>query len=182
MTYVSDDDGATWQRSNLIDTLYGHGPGDHSGAVEPTIIELEDGRLWMLIRTYSGRFWQAYSADEGLTWMDLGPSEIEASGAPGILLRLKSGRMMLVWNRFAEGRPKNIGRREELSIAFCEDEGQTWTEAVVVARNRTPDGEEPVPYRVSYPHVYEHSPGEIWITTGQGMLRMRLHEGDFVGQ
>jgi len=182
MTYVSDDDGATWQRSNLIDTLYGHGPGDHSGAVEPTIIELEDGRLWMLIRTYSGRFWQAYSADEGLTWTDLGPSEIEASGAPGILLRLKSGRMMLVWNRFAEGRPKNIGRREELSIAFSEDEGQTWTEPVVVARNRTPDGEEPVPYRISYPHVYEHNAGEIWITTGQGMLRMKLYERDFADQ
>jgi sialidase-1 len=181
MTYVSDDEGATWQRSDLIDTLYGGGPGDHSGAVEPTVIELEDGRLWMLIRTYSGRFWQAYSADEGLTWTDLGPSEIEASGSPGILLRLESGRIMLVWNRFAENRPRNIGRREELSIAFSEDEGQTWSEPVVVARNRTPDGEDPVPYRVSYPHVYEHDAGEIWITTGQGMLRMKLHEGDFLG-
>lgn len=182
MTYVSDDQGATWTRSNLLDDLYGGSPGDHSGLVEATVIELKDGRLWMLIRTYSGHFWHAYSADEGLTWTDIVPSEIEASGSPGILLRLKSGRIMLVWNRFAEGRPKNIGRREEISIAFSEDEGETWSEPVVVARNRTPEGGDPVAHRISYPAVYEHGPGEIWITTGQGMLRMKLHEKDFVGE
>lgn len=179
MTYVSDDEGVTWKRSNLIDL---GGRGDHAGGIEPTIIQLKDGRIWMLIRTYTGRFWQAYSKDEGLTWEDIGPSDIEASGSPGILTRLKSGRILLVWNRFAEGRPKNIGRREEISIAFSEDEGKTWTEPVVVARNRTPEGGNPVEYRISYPDVYEHNPGEIWITTGQGMLRMKFFERDFVGQ
>ncbi|MGC9319140.1 MAG: sialidase family protein [Armatimonadota bacterium] len=176
-TWVSDDLGEHWQRSNLIDL---GGEGDHAGGIEPTVVELEDGRLWMLIRTYSGRFWEAYSSDEGLTWDYIRASDIEASGAPGILLRLASGRIILVWNRFAEGRPKKIGRREEISIAFSEDEGRTWTEPVVVARNRTPEGGNPVEYRISYPDVYEHEPGEIWITTGQGMLRMKLYESDFV--
>jgi len=179
MTYVSDDKGLTWTRSNLIDL---GGKGDHAGGIEPAVVELKDGRLWMLIRTYKGRFWQAYSSDEGLTWTDIGPSEIEASGAPGILLRLASGRIMLVWNRFAEGRPKNIGRREEISVAFSQDEGATWSEPVVVARNRTPEGGNPVQYRISYPTVYEHKPGEIWITTGQGMLRMKMLEQDFIGE
>ena len=179
MTYVSDDEGLTWERSNLIDL---GGRGDHAGGVEPTVVELKDGRIWMLIRTYTGRFWEAYSADEGLTWTDIRPSEIEASGAPGVLMRLKSGRIMLVWNRFAEGRPKKIGRREELSVAFSEDEGKTWTAPVIVARNRTPEGDNPVQYRISYPDVYEHNPGEVWITTGQGMLRIKIREEDFVGE
>ena len=180
MTYVSDDEGVTWEQSNVLDSLYGGGAGDHSGLIEATVIELEDGRIWMLIRTYSGYFWECYSADEGLTWSEPEPSTIEASGAPGILLRLESGRILLVWNRFAEGRPHNIGRREEISIAFSEDERQTWTEPVVVARNRTPEGGNPVAHRISYPSVYEHDPGEIWITTGQGLLRMKLHEEDFL--
>jgi len=180
MTYVSDDEGVNWEQSNLLDSLCGGGPGDHSGLIEATVIELQDGRIWMLIRTYSGHFWQSYSADEGLTWSEAEPSPIEASGSPGILLRLKSGRILLVWNRFAEDRPRDLGRREEISIAFSEDEGQTWTEPVVVARNRTPEGGNPVAHRISYPSVYEHHPGEIWITTDQGLLRMKLHEEDFL--
>jgi len=176
MTYVSDDDGKSWTRSNLIDM---GGRGDHAGGIEPAIVELKDGRLWLLIRTYRGRFWEAFSSDEGLTWEDLRPSKIEASGSPGVLLRLKSGRIILAWNRFAEGRPRKISRREELSIAFSEDEGSTWSEPVVIARNRTPEGESPVKYRLSYPDVYEHQPGELWVTTGQGLLRVKLHESDF---
>ena len=38
-----------------------------------------------------------------------------------------------------------------------------------------------MPYRLSYPNVYEHGAGELWITTGQGNLRARLQEADFVG-
>jgi len=176
-TWVSDDQGVTWHRSNLIDL---GGKGDHAGGIEPTVVELADGRIWMLVRTYSGHFMESWSEDGGLTWSDPVASDIEASGAPGILLRLDSGRILLVWNRFAEGRPKKIGRREEISIAFSEDEGETWTEPVVVARNRTPEGGDPVQHRISYPDVYEHTPGEVWITTGQGLLRMKFHESDFV--
>ena len=62
---TSDDDGKTWQRSNLVD-LGGH--GHHSGAMEPTVAELGDGRLLMLIRTHWGRFWEALSDDGGLSW------------------------------------------------------------------------------------------------------------------
>ena len=58
--YVSADNGATWQHSNIIDL---GGNGHHDGAMEPTMIELSDGRLWMLIRTNLGRSWSAFSSD-----------------------------------------------------------------------------------------------------------------------
>src|SRR3990172_4230482 len=106
-TYASEDEGQTWKRSNVID-LGGHrrapcaawsvgrgGYGDHGGGIEPTLAQLQDGRVWMLIRTYRGCFSQAFSADEGLTWEDVRPSEIEASGSPGELRRLQSGRLVL---------------------------------------------------------------------------------------
>jgi len=50
---ISDDDGQSWRLSNLID-LGGH--GHHDGALEPTLEELSDGRLLMLIRTNWDRF------------------------------------------------------------------------------------------------------------------------------
>jgi len=45
---VSDDGGLTWRTTGLIDI---GGAGHHSGALEPSVLELRDGRIWMLIRT-----------------------------------------------------------------------------------------------------------------------------------
>lgn len=101
-TLVSDDDGRSWKKSNIID-LGGH--GHHDGAFEQTLVELRDGRLWMLMRTNWDRFWQAYSTDQGLSWRVIGPSEFDASSSPGYLTRLSSGRLVLVWNRlYPEGK------------------------------------------------------------------------------
>ena len=48
----SDDEGEAWHRSDsVLDT---GGEGFESGACEPTVVELPDGRLWMLMRTQTG--------------------------------------------------------------------------------------------------------------------------------
>lgn len=183
--YVSADSGETWRRSNVID-LGGH--GHHDGVCEGTVAELQDGRLLMLLRTNWDRFWEAYSSDKGLSWRVIQPSAIDASSAPGYLTRLASGRLALVWNRlYPEGKndyPRAGGdcnvsdhpatwHREELSVAFSDDDGNTWTTPAVIAR----DGEG-----LSYPYVLERRPGELWITTRfQGRLRISLRERDFVG-
>jgi hypothetical protein len=164
----SDDDGKTWKRSNLID-LGGH--GHHDGATEPTVAELSDGRLLMLIRTNLDRFWQAFSDDGGRYWRTIQPSTIDASSSPGCLLRLQSGRLVLLWNRLnPEGRtwPKSkpgvasegpsSWHREELSIAFSDDDAKSWTKPLVIARQ--PNGQ------LSYPCVFERRPGELWLMAG----------------
>ena len=46
-------------------------------------------------------------------------------------------------------------QREELSLAFSEDDAKTWTKPVVIARQ--PGG------GLSYPFVFERRPGELWI-------------------
>ncbi len=184
LTYSSADDGVTWTPSNVIDL---GGCGHHGGVTEATIEELRDGRLWMLIRTNWGRFWQAFSGDGGQSWRDIRPTDIEASSAPGLLKRLASGRLMLCWNRlYPEGTrsfPLTGGdglwsevpvsnHREELSVAFSSDDGRTFTTPVVVARRRNT--------WLSYPRLFENAPGELWLTTMQGGLRLILHEEDFV--
>ena len=187
----SDDEGKTWRRSNWID-LGGH--GHHDGAFEPTLAELSDGRLLMLIRTSLDQFWQAISTDDGAYWRIIQPSGIDASNSPGYLLRLRSGRLVLVWNRLKpEGRewqksnmPQHTEfpsswHREELSIAFSEDDGNTWTKPIAFAKQRGG--------QLSYPYLFERRPGELWVIAGFAFqkywenalpLRLKIDEEAFV--
>jgi hypothetical protein len=104
-----------------------------------------------------------------------------------LVTRLASGRLLLCWNRlYPEGRsefPLTGGdgqwsevpvsnHREELSIAFSDNEGQTFTDPVVIARRHGA--------WLAYPRVFEFKPGELWLTTMQGGLCLRLREADFV--
>ncbi|QDT98699.1 sialidase family protein [Gimesia aquarii] len=175
VTYYSDDEGATWNHSNMIDL---GGSGDHDGAMEGTIVELKDGRIYALIRTRFGRFWEAFSTDEGASWRTIRPSQIPASSSPAILQRLESGRIVMLWNRFRDPERKK-GRREELSIAFSDDECKSWSKPIIIARDLTPSGQKRE-NRVSYPYVLEVKPGQLWITTMQGPVRLTLKEEDFL--
>ena len=143
---VSEDNGETWKLGKAIDI---GGAGDHDGALEPTVVELRDGRVWMLIRTTRGYLWEAFSSDNGLSWTDAKPSKIPSISAPGHILRLKSGRLALAWNN-TTGTSK---RRDALSIAFSEDDGETWTSPLICAKAK----------QVSYPALAEPRPGLIWI-------------------
>ena len=173
-TCVSTDGGRSWRQSSIID-LGGH--GHHDGVCEGTVAELSDGRLLMLLRTNLDRFWEAYSDDGGLSWREIRPSPIDASSAPGYLLGLQSGRLALAWNRlypqgedsysrvalpYAE-RPMSL-HREELSLAFSDDDGRSWSEPVVIGRMRA--DRTTYPYgRLSYPYLFERRPGEVWVVT-----------------
>jgi len=64
--------------------------------------------------------------------------------------------------------------REELSLAFSEDDGASWSEPVVVLRVQRGAG-------ASYPYMFEPTPGELWLCTRFGeRAALRLWERDFV--
>ncbi len=174
-SYVSDDEGKTWRKSNDLDI---GGSGDHGGAMEATVAELADGQVYMLIRTVKGWFWEAFSDDGGLTWRDFGQSQIRSSTCCGQLERLADGRLILLWNRSPVGQPYNMHSRAELSLAFSSDEAKTWSKPVVVSQRYLQPDEPYHAARQSYPYVLERRPGELWITTMQGGLRMRIHTAD----
>lgn len=177
----SDDEGLTWGYGNIID-LGGH--GHHDGSLEPSITELSDGRIYMLIRTNHDRFWHAFSDDGGRYFRTLMPTDIDASTSPGMLLRLKSGRHVLVWNRLnpSDGScwPKSDKAhfsefpaswyREEIAIAVSDDDTATWSKPLVFGRQRGG--------QISYPYLFERNPGELWIfggftfTAGWGSMQL----------
>lgn len=184
LTYRSTDDGVTWSASNLLD-IGGH--GHHDGTLEPALTQLSDSRLWMLIRTTLDVFYESFSSDGGSTWTDPTPTRIDASTAPGTLRTLRDGRLALVWNRLQyEGRrdhPRRggdgqwsavpaVNQRKQLSIAFSIDDGQSWSGPAVVASVQS--------LEVSYPFLYEHPTGKLWLTTMRGPLRASLDPRDFI--
>jgi len=188
LTYFSDDDGVTWAASNVIDL---GGNGHHGGMTEGTIVELRSGRLLQYIRTNWGQLWRAESTDRGETWHPYGPAGIPASSAPALLKRLRSGRILLLWNRpdpeGEDGYPLVGGDgiwsatpvsnfRAELSMSFSEDECATWSPPVTIARSDDPTRRP----EVSYPYAFEPTAGTLWITAHRWDLRMSLQEADFV--
>jgi len=185
LTFYSDDEGKTWNKSHVLDL---GGIGDHSGTMEAALEELRDGRLWLLIRTNWGRFWNAYSTDGGQSWREIGPSTIDASTSPAFLRRLASGRIAMVWNRYlpqnvrdyplsgGDGQTTDVPaswHRAELSLALSSDDGKTWTDPVVIARK--PGG------NLSYPHIFEVKPGRLWIHAQDGVA-CALNEADFISK
>jgi|GEM_PF-131727 len=190
--YYSTDKAKSWTRAEWVDAKGTRSPsfdigghGHHDGAVEPTVERLKDGRLWMLIRTGHDRFWQSFSTDQGVTWTNTEASPIAASAAPAMLKRLDSGRLLLAWNQLYPEGKTNYERkgpdwhekpasyhREELSLALSDDDGKTWSPAVVIAQ-------QPGKW-LSYPYMFERAPGEIWLTTMQGGLRLVVKEQEIL--
>lgn len=183
LSFVSTDRGETWQASNRIDMP---GRGHHDGCYEGCILPLNDGRLWYLVRTNMDWFWHVYSEDQGRTWTEFHKGLV-ASSSPGMLTRLASGRILLIYNPLAPtladskpSKPKSgqFSEREaswyrgELLACLSEDEGQSWTEPKVLARM---DGAW-----LSYPHVFEQQPGKIWLTTMQSRLKLSFSEADLL--
>lgn len=179
--YVSTDKGKTWKPTGLLDI---GGRGHHDGSIESCVVQLRDKRIWMLLRTNHDYLYQSFSSDNGLTWSALSPTTIDASSSPAIVKRLKDGKIVLLWNRlWLDGQmtgPRRNGpnaaereaswQREELAMAFSDDDGKTWSKPAIIARGK----------RVAYPYVFERRPGTLWVTSMQGNLCAELNEADFV--
>ncbi len=140
-TYVSTDDGLTWQRSSTVVTPPHEGGGFHKGirwnhgAVEPTVVELTDGRLWMLMRTPHDRHYEAFSTDGGLTWTEPQPSRFYGTITMPTIGRLSDGRLIFFWCNTtplpelptANGVWDDVfTNRDVTHVAISDDDGATW--------------------------------------------------------
>ena len=142
----SRDGGQSWLCSDGIDIgeqtdAERRKKGPDGGTLEPSIVQLKDGRLFMVIRTIMDKLWHCYSEDDGDTWSKPEPMELTCGG-PVYLTRLStSGRLAMVWNQADWDNPDAIRwgfpyGYDRASVAVSEDEGQTWYEPVVFARNK----------------------------------------------
>jgi len=181
--HVTEDDGLTYHKATIDN---GIGRGLHDGFFESAVTELSDGRLWLLGRTSLGVLWQTYSGDGGRTWKPPTPTSISAGGYPAMLLRLRNGQHVLAWTRYYpdgyEGRDDLVNLasatwfwgeqvtsrfNRELSLAFSDDDGATWTEPIVIAEGRQDFA------GITYPRMVELKPGEVGLWAGPLATRFR---------
>lgn len=130
--FASTDEGQTWTRRGGVAF-----PGTDFD--EHMLVELKDGRLWMLARTKGG-ISEAFSADRGVTWETPRPSSIQNVSARFFLRRLASGNLLLVKNGPLDVR---LPRRSSLTAFLSTDDGQTWPHQLLLddrAEVSYPDG------------------------------------------
>jgi len=106
---ISTDEGRNWRLHGAV--------AAPPWPLENMIVELKDGRLWMLIRTSSGVLWQSHSADKGRTWGPGEPSTIKSPGSRFFIRRLASGNLLLVNHH-------NFTGRSHLTARLSTDDGR----------------------------------------------------------
>lgn len=114
----SDDGGRTWHAAE------GDVQCPKRGAMEPVILERDDGSLLMLMRTQMGCVYQAASTDQGVNWTPATATDTPSQEAP-IAIRAVPDRHMAiaVWNAsFDPQAGSHGGRRSPLHIAVSRDE------------------------------------------------------------
>jgi predicted neuraminidase len=135
---ISTDQGRSWQLHGALTAP--------SWALENMIVQLRDGRLWMLIRTGAGVLWQSHSADRGRTWSPATATTIPNPGSRFFIRRLRSGNLLLVNHYKFKG-------RSHLTARLSTDDGQTWNEGLLLDERAN----------VSYPDGAQAADGLIWI-------------------
>ena len=115
---ISTDGGKTWTRGGDMPHF-----GKPRGVMEPTSVELNDGRLFTLLRTNVGIQYKSFSEDQGKTWTKPAPSRFKSPCASGVLRKLAGGRIIFVWDNVAS---KTNLPRTPLDVAHSTDDGKTW--------------------------------------------------------
>ena len=139
--FYSDDDGVSWKRSQFVNSPPHQSGGVHKGvrwnhgAVEPTLIELQDGRIWMLARTAQDQHYESFSEDGGETWSEMMPSRFYGTITMPTMKRLNDGRLLFIWNNTTP-LPEKEGvsgawedvftNRDVLHAAISDDDGKSW--------------------------------------------------------
>jgi hypothetical protein len=139
--FVSTDRGASWQRRGGVripDTDFD----------EHMVVELRDGRLWLLARSTRG-IAESFSSDSGRTWSEPAVRFPHVSSR-FFVRRLASGNILFVRHgRFDERTPT----RSHLRAYLSSDEGATWQGGLLLDERD----------RVSYPDGFQAPDGTIHI-------------------
>jgi predicted neuraminidase len=139
---VSRDEGDTWE-------FLGQSRVPERSCDEHMLVELQDGRLWMLVRTEYG-IGESFSLDRGETWSEGKPSSTvtHIPHARFFIRKLDSGNLLLVKHAPPDGKT-----RSHLTAFLSEDEGQTWSPGLLVDERQG----------VSYPDGVESAEGTVYL-------------------
>ncbi|MDF2723884.1 MAG: BNR/Asp-box repeat protein, partial [Paenibacillus sp.] len=121
---ISKDNGRSYSREQGVRIpLKGEGQPSWSWT-EPTIAELSDGRLVMLLRVNeSGCLWRAESTDGGITWSEAQRTDIPNPSNKPKLLAMPGGRIALI---HTPNEKQGLLHRTPLEIWISDDDMETW--------------------------------------------------------
>ncbi len=138
---ASDDDGYTWNAlaeniSLPVSVWNDHGAGklsSCSSAMEPGVVQLENGLIWCYIRTTLGRQYEMFSEDDGETWTTPSPSRFTSPSSPLCAKKLLDHRLLVVWNPTPKynGSPAVVDGvwtdgRKKLNLAILDKEAKNF--------------------------------------------------------
>ena len=177
----SDDDGGSFRLSpsRLVAPVADDYNGDKVGACEPAVVELDDGRILMFLRTQAGWLYQSISGD-GIYWPAATPSDLHASTGPPALAKLRDGRIFLAWNNCAMppkvGGQGVYGGRDALHAALADPKVTRWIGAREIYRDPTRNLEPPKrgDRGTAYPELLPRRDGRVAVIAGQGGRRALL--------
>ena len=96
--------------------------------MEPEVLELNDGRVLMIVRTQLGEIYASLSNDRGESWSTAEPWGVRSPESPATLRRIPAtGDLLLVWNPVYDAAAGHGGKRTPLVAAVSTDEGRTWS-------------------------------------------------------
>ncbi len=140
--------GTSWQRFEPAEQPF--------QVIQPTLLQLADGRLQAMFRSKEERIVQAFSGDQGQTWTELEASSLPNNNSGIEALTLADGRHLLLYNHLSgEGQEDGWGKRNVLNLAISED-GREWKAAAIIEREE--QGE------FSYPAMIQTSDGLVHMT------------------
>lgn len=118
----SDNNARTWKESS--NSFAGINTAEAKFA-EPTVAELKDGRLIMLLRTNLGHIYKSYSSDNGITWSMPECTTLVSPWTAHSIRVTKHGYIVVVYTNSIStndpGYPRN-----NLKCAVSYDNGETW--------------------------------------------------------
>jgi predicted neuraminidase len=119
-------------------------------SIQPTILFYPEGKMQLLCRSRNRQINNAWSADGGMTWSALGPTNLPNNNSGIDAVTLSDGTQLLVFNPVTSGR--NV-----LGVAVSKD-GKNWEAAALLEND--PDSEA----EYSYPAVIQAKDGLVHIT------------------
>jgi len=160
-TEIDDSDNGKWMVHFELTKDFGKtwsviGPvndGIEFSAIQPSILQYQDGRMQILCRTQQRVVGQSWSTDSGKTWSKMTATNLPNPNAGTDAVTLKDGSQLLVYNHAINDGEYPKGR-EILNVAISED-GKEWKPVMTLEQS---EGE------FSYPAVIQSSDGLVHIT------------------
>ncbi|MGP3960687.1 sialidase family protein [Nonomuraea sp. 3N208] len=136
--YVFSQDMTSWQPYGWIRTP--------EGSIQPSVVEVEPGRLVAYLRTGDGAIYKSESTDFARTWSAPVAEPIGNPNSRIAALKLDSGKLVLAYNPWVQ-------HRSPMRLSLSPDKGRTWEHTVDVEAQSGP--------QFTYPLLTQSSDGYV---------------------